>query len=344
MEYRLGCLSLVFALTGCFSDPPSSGGSGGSTSSSTGAGSSGQGSESTETAADSTGQPEGTSTGVVDGSSGSSGFECELFDFDVPSVESDVVVLIDEGASLDVGSLLSGGAGLVGPGTNVAVLVPQDQAPEVKGIPCDLGCGMCDQDPAVRVITPYTGSAIEALTATEEYACILREPPPGNPTSGPTKHLWLITDDPLQELPPEFMQTVAALSLRVHLSCPMCDENFGNVSGALMAAVENTLGTVSNSNNPMAVGVQADLIAASRLSCGWASAELPPLVVAELQTGEEKPEYLFLAEVDGEGACSPEGFYVEEGSGPDLVFRLCPQPCTIVQTLPEQAAGVFGCQ
>lgn len=334
MEYRLGCMALVFALTGCFSDPPSSGSSGGSSTSSTTGGSSGEASESTEAADDS------SSSG---GGSSSTGVECDLVGFDIPTVESDVVVLIDQGAGLDPATLLPGAGALTMPGTNVAVLVHTDDVPELPLVACDAGCGACEEMPATRVVYPYEDGAVDALLNTAEYECILRDPPPGNPTTGPTKHLWLITNDPGQELPAPFFQAVADLGLRVHLSCPGCDDNFGTVSGDLINVVTATLGTVSDSDDAMEVGGHAELIAASRLSCGWIPEDFPPYVVLELLTGEKEPEYAFLSEID-EGGCEPDGFFAREIEGaPAPAVTLCPPPCMVAQTLPADLVQIYGC-
>lgn len=344
MEYRLGCTALVFALTGCFSDPPSSGsGSGGTTSSPTTGASTGMDTESSDSAADSSsGFGESSSTGG-DSSSGSTGFDCELIEFEVPTVESDVVVLIDEGASIDAASLFNGVTGLLSPGTNVAILAHENEVPDLPFVDCDMGCGTCNVEPAMRILYPYMNSAVEALLETQEYSCILRDPPPGNPTTGPTKHLWMITDDPLQELPDPFADAVADLGLRVHLSCPMCDDNFGNVSGDLMNAVTSTFGTVSNSNLPNQVGEQADLIAASKVSCGWIPEEFPPAVFLALITDPDDPEVAFLSEVD-EAGCTPDGYFARDVEGaPAPAVTLCPQPCTLAQTLPAGLVEIYGC-
>lgn len=330
MEYRLGCAALVLALTGCFSEPPSGGG--GSSSSSTTGDSSGGDSESTEPAADSSGSG---------GLSSSSGAGCELIEFDVPTVSSDVIVLVDQGAELDAGALLSGVGGLAAPGTNVALLVHADEAPNLPLVSCDMGCGMCDENPATRVVYPYVDRVLDALLDRDEFECILRNPPPGNPTTGPTKHLWLITNDPEQELPETFFDVVEEFGLRVHLSCPLCDENFGNVSGDFMNAVTSTLGNVSNSNNAAEVGEHATLIAASRVSCGWTPEEFPANILIEFD--DTDGQYMFLGELD-EADCDSESFFARDIEGAKApAVTLCPTPCSFAQTLPAPSVDVYGC-
>lgn len=329
MQFRLACGVVVFALTGCFSEPPPSSGT-------SGEGSTGDAGSSTSTTA------EGSSTTAVGDSSasgGSSGEDCDVVQFEVPAVAADVVVLVDENTSFNVLDILGANAGLAET-ANVAILLPQDQVPATlpPGL-CDEGCGMCAK-PVNRVLVPYAPSAEKngpyaAFSQPSTYACILRGPGIDSVNSGPTKHLWMITDNEDLVLPDDFVTSVVNGPFRVHVSCPGCNPELEGMHDSVRTVVAETLGWAGDKAD---LDDLAPLISMESKSCAWDPGEdLPLAMVGVLDPDGIDPAELVLYPTS-EASCGDDGFFEESGA-----LFLCPEPCRLVQSFPEPLVEFLGC-
>lgn len=318
MAYRVATGAVLLALTGCFSEPPSSLSSSGVTSD-------------PPTGSSSTQAEDETSTGFL---GSSSGLVCFLDDaVEPPLVGADIIVVLDVGVALDglaTGMIVDA---LEGPGTNVSVFSPvpaEDLLP--LDFDCSEGCGNCD-GLAQRVAFLYEGSplvAVENAFLNGELSCVLRPPPAGGQHSGPARQLWFITESPGTDLEGNLSTLVTKEQLRVHLACPGCDSDLDGVADMLGNAVERTRGTVANSNLPGLVAGQALGMASERYSCLWpdAGSPLDIEVVSESVTGEVETALFYPGESlgDCEGMEGGVGFYEIDGG-----LQMCPFACSILQ-------------
>ena len=341
MDFRLLLVTLALCGGGCFDDPPSSG-SGGSASS----GMLDDTSSSTTDAVGSTSVESTTSgveTGIADGSS-SSGASCELIGAEVPTVPADVVVLI--GPNVD-GDAVSRALDefIATPSNNLAIIAPDNALADIDlEVDCLQGCGgTCGENPN-RIILPYdpADSPYATLASFSDFDCIFREPLPD--TSGPVSNLWFITAEPMQMPPKQLAAFVleGTQPLRVHVSCPECNDDLFNANSLLKEVVVASGGTVSDSNELGSIVAQVDRIGALRDSCAWATDSGTDLVVLTLMGGET----LFVERAKSFAECEFDtildrgiGLFFETDSG----VRLCPNSCQQLQSLPENFVEIDEC-
>jgi|GEM_PF-2141774 len=331
MEYRLLTGFLVLGLTGCFSEPPSgsSSGDGSSGNDSTGSNSSSGGDASSET----TEVDPSASTSAAD--TGSTGEACDVFSFDVPNVDADVVVLVDTDTEFQPLDVLAGTAGLAD-SANIAILLPQEQMPMLDPPNfCTAGCEACPE-PVNRMLVPYEEGPFAAYSDFDSYSCVLRGPGLETVNSAPTKQLWLITDHPEVALPNVFVDAVTAGPFRVHVSCPGCTEDLEGMHESLQTVVSATLGWAGDKDD---LGGLAPLISMQRKSCAWDPGDVfPDAVLGVLEPDALNPEELYLYHYD-ETECESDGFFDDSGA----VF-LCPDPCQLIQTFPGELVEFYGCE
>ena len=343
MKCRLLLGTLALSAAGCFADPPSS-----SSGEGTSSGTVDETSSSTTDPVGSTSVGESTSavdsTGIADSSS-STGEGCFPIGAKVPPVPADVVVLVDTGVeatALTIALNAFDEARM----SNLAIIAPQDTL--AAGIPLEVDCldgcgGGCPPNPN-RISLPYDPAeqAYVALASFSEFDCIFREPLEN--TSGPVSHLWFITDDPMQ-MPPENLAALVldgVQPLRVHVSCPDCDQDLFNANALLKEVVVASGGTVSDSTVGASIEAQIERLAALRSSCFWETDSGAELVIFTPTGGE--PFFVELAEELG--GCEEDtildgglGRFFEIGSG----LRLCPDSCRLMQSFPENVVEIDEC-
>ncbi|MCR9160669.1 MAG: hypothetical protein ACE37F_20850 [Nannocystaceae bacterium] len=335
--------ALALCLAGCFADPPGSGsgsGSGADASSGEPAGTSSSTSGDATTSDDST---TSTSSGVLDGSSGSSGFECELVSADPPRVPADIAVLIDN--EVPASTVAAALDALSAPeANNLAIIVPEGVAASVDvQVECLEGCGVneCPSNPR-RIIVPYDSaqSPFDTLATFGRFDCVFRDPMPQ--TSGPVSNLWYITHRP-DFMPPKGLGALVLdgeLSLRVHVSCPECDENLFNANALLAQVVDESGGTVSDYETLAQMVMQVNRLGEERYSCTWATDADP--VLLEFDT----PAGTVLAErIDGPSGCEVDGGEISYAAFFSTAFgvALCPEACQALQAVPADSVSVSEC-
>ncbi len=226
--------------------------------------------------------------------------------------------------------------------TNLAIIVPEAIAASVN-VPADCFSGCTDDacpGNARRVIVPYdpAGSPYDTLATFERFDCVFRDPLPE--TSGPVSHLWFITHRPLL-MPPLALASIVLdgdLPLRVHVSCPDCDDDLFNANSLLKQVVVDSGGTVSDYTELKEVETQLMELGEERLSCAWPTDDDPAELEFETRDGDG-----FLAErVSAFGACEPAD---EEGAffPTDFGVALCPDTCRVVQGPPADSVVVSEC-
>lgn len=343
MVYRvltgLACLSLA----GCFSEPPSTGGGGGSTSGGVGSTSSGAGSTSSGTT--STGSSSGESSSSTDPGSSSSGtlLLCEDEPVVTGMVPADVVIIVGEGSTLPKGALEA-----FTMETNVAVLAPASVATglETAFTPeCRSGCQGCAAPN--RVLVPYAeGEAFDAFLG-DAFECVFRGPPPGSSLSEPSRHVWLFTQDPALDVPPMVRAKVIEEELRLHVACPDCDEEPPTLKSQLGQLVAQTRGTVADSTGDL--GDQSEELRARRTSCIWEEEDFPlfleiinPLVDDGFVTNNDETAAEPCEEVieNEEGVDELYPLYFENNNGD---AQLCPFACRMAQLPRAEETEIFRC-
>lgn len=335
-------MALGLCVAGCFADPPSSGSGGEASTADATASSSTSSSDDTT----STGETSNDTSGAVDSSSGTStGGECELFPAAPPLVPADIAVIIDTDVPTD--AVVTALNTLSGPElNNLAIIVPDSIAASINvQVSCLLGCDMaeCPANPN-RVIVPYgeDESPYDTLEMFERFDCVFREPLPE--TSGPVSHLWFITQRP-ELMPPEELAALVLggdLSLRVHVSCPECDEELLNANALLKQVVVDSGGTVSDYNVLQQVVAQLSRLGEQRLSCVWPTDADPSLL--DFVTGGGNG--FFAAPVPSFAACDADAV-LDGGEGAffptNFGVALCPDTCRVVQAAPADAVAVSEC-
>ena len=146
-------------------------------------------------------------------------------------------------------------------------------------------------------------------------------------------------DDPMVAMPPAVSNFLLAEGMRMHAICPDC----GPSSGGLVVEVANAhLGQGFDLTTDQVAEVLVYL-GASRSSCEWEYADLPPdhgvLVVISTSSGDD----LFAFETtdctayDGVGEVPVE--FVRSGERAGTV-TLCPPACLFLQTEPYEDVAI----
>lgn len=222
--------------------------------------------------------------------------------------------------------------------------VPFDCEPSCQSVGCDM------MEATVRV--PYDeGTALDALEDPLGYGCMLRPSPPGE--AGPTRHIWLLTDDPAQPIDIRSLPDIG--SGRFHVSCPECDDD-ESFSSELAELVDSSLGRISDLNDDSALLEHGAFVGRPRYTCGWLSPPPPSgslqLVgvlnnsIASLNMGDG----LVAEEVNGFAGCTElvgdpatlkelpvEFFRTPE----DDATVLCPTACVLAQIEPAATTELF---
>lgn len=283
---------------------------------------------------------------MADSSSGSStGFSCELVDAEPPRVPADIAVLIDTdvppmAVMAALGTLSDAKA------NNLAIIVPEGIAASVEvPVTCFDGCGSmgCPATPN-RIILPYSAeSPYDTLEMLDLFDCVFRDPLAE--TSGPVSNLWFITHRP-DLMPPEQLASIVldgTLRLRVHVSCPECDDDLFNANSLLKEVVVESGGTVSDYENLGAMLTQLTRLGEERHSCVWATDEDPRLLEFSTDAGNE----ILVERVSDIGECAAEDAALAGGDGAffptEFGVGLCPDTCRIFQSAPATSVQVDEC-
>ncbi len=342
---------MSLALVGCFSEPPGSGSSGNSTAG---------GTSSTGTPVDATSAGDtGSSSGSVDTldpdtGSGSESSTGDLLDcnFDDPvqtgQVPADVVVLVGEQASLP-GDFLE----QFDTNTNVAIIASETVTTGLqRGVleACWSGCGSCT--PANRVLIPLpAGGGGEAFSSflTNTYSCMLRPPPPGVATSGPSRQLWLFTESPGINVPEEVEIRILTERFRLHVACPGCGKRSLPANSDLARLVEQTQGSVGDSTGALAG--QFPSVTAARTSCIWADDDPPDVLLIDNGFAPiNEPFFADDRDALGLDQCE-EVFETKEGEelfplffvNQDDDVELCPVACRLAQLPAGDGTDIYRC-
>lgn len=330
----VGLVCCVLVVGGCFSEPPPASNDGSTSDAATDAtgmlettsGSSSSGGLSTSSG--STTPDSGDTTDADTGTS--TGPSCELFPADLGSVGADIVIVIDDGIDADELGWLWPFIGMQWTAVSVAVVAPNTlDHPVIADPGCPNGCGECRTAGRVVVRTEPGAGLSQAITNSEAYECIFRDPPAiGQET---TRHVWMITRAPEQALSPAAVQALVDLDIQVHATCPDCTEGGGS---ALEELVDGADGSLADLDDPNAAQMQAGPIGARRPGCAW-SPTLPnddASYHALFQTnlfGLDEDDFFELVPVAGFGSCSD--WVAEE---PPLEYFVVQDPPTHVLCLP----------
>ncbi len=348
MVYRSLCAGVVLVLTGCFSEPPGTVSTSGS--SSGGDGSTAADASTAATTSDSDSAADSSSSSAAGSSTGAVDLECEVVPVNTGQVPADVAVIVAEGLSLPEEFL-----GSIPVETNLAIVAPSELATELEsGFPkdCQGGCAGCPTPN--RVLLPYDEQGLGpfATLLVGEFDCILRPAPPDDVISAPTKHLWLFVDSADLIVPPMVVEAVASRGLRVHVACPNCSSL--DPKSSLGRLVETTGGTLADSTAANAVGLQLEAVVSRRRSCIWPDADPPEglLTVNEVfwpddpvsasrgdVVGLETCQEIFPGKDGGEDEVFPLFFVGDDAAS----VELCPVACTVAQLSPANQTDVYRC-
>ena len=280
-------------------------------------------------------------TGHAESSTG--GQTCDLVSIDVAAVPADIVVLVGPGIDADSVMPVLGGLTSI-PDNNLALIVPDDFVTDSLAPDCPAGCADadCPSDPT-RVLFTYDGeqSPYDSLSEFSQFECIFRAASPGS--SEPVSNLLFITDNP-QEMPPRDLASLVlsgARPLRVHVSCPGCDQDLFTANALLKEVVVASGGTVSDSNMPASATAQAERIGAARKSCIWPDSGSE--VVVFQPEGDDDLISTRIASVDD---CDSETI-VDSGMGQfygaDDGVSLCLETCRWMQSYPAATVDIAEC-